>query len=60
LEINSIDELPEYMKIVRKILLQVYDEMEEELSKKGTSFAIHYAKDEVRMNIQNLCHISLL
>ncbi|KAJ8420687.1 hypothetical protein Cgig2_019561 [Carnegiea gigantea] len=52
LEINSIDELPEYMKIFCKILLQVYDEMEEELSKIGRSFAVHYAKEEMKYAVK--------
>ena len=37
------------MKIFRKALLEVFDEMEEELSKTGRSFAVHYAREAVRM-----------
>lgn len=46
-DINSANQLPEYMRHVYATLLDVYREMEEELSKEGKSYRVDYAKEAV-------------
>ncbi|KAJ4718963.1 Terpene synthase [Melia azedarach] len=46
-DIGTIDILPEYMKIIYKTLLDIYDEIEEELAKQGRSYCLHYAKEKM-------------
>ncbi|KAL6318349.1 hypothetical protein AAG906_039441 [Vitis piasezkii] len=50
-DINSIDQLPEYMKLCYVALLDVYKEIEEEMEKEGNQYRVHYAiemKNQVR------------
>ncbi|KAK9735287.1 hypothetical protein RND81_04G196400 [Saponaria officinalis] len=50
---SAEDELPaEYMKIIFREMVKVYREMEEELSKEGRSFAVTYAKEEMKKGIR--------
>ncbi|KAJ4705690.1 Valencene synthase [Melia azedarach] len=42
-DIGATDMLPEYMKIIYKLLLNFYNEIEKELAKEGRSQCIHYA-----------------
>ena len=43
-----MDQLPEYMRLCYGALLDVYTEMEEELSKEGImGYRVHYAKAAV-------------
>ncbi|KAL6315903.1 hypothetical protein AAG906_013248 [Vitis piasezkii] len=42
---NSIDQLPEYMKLCYAALLDVYNEIEEEMEKEGNQYRVHYAKE---------------
>ncbi|KAF8391454.1 hypothetical protein HHK36_023759 [Tetracentron sinense] len=42
-DISVIDQLPEYMKVCYRALLDVYDEMEEEMTKEGRSYHVYYA-----------------
>lgn len=50
-DISAFDELPEYMKIYYEALLGVYAEMEDELGKRGQSYRVQYAKQEVRARV---------
>ncbi|XP_057799416.1 vetispiradiene synthase 2-like [Salvia miltiorrhiza] len=43
-EMEEIDILPEYMKIIYRALLELYDQYEQELRLQGRSFAVNYAK----------------
>ncbi|KAJ4718982.1 Terpene synthase [Melia azedarach] len=47
-DIGTIDILPEYMKIIYKTLLDIYDEIEEELAKQGRSYRLHYMKEKLQ------------
>lgn len=46
-DVDCIDELPDYMKIFYRRLLNVCHEIEEEMVKQGTSYRVHYAKEAV-------------
>ncbi|XP_028066770.1 (-)-germacrene D synthase-like [Camellia sinensis] len=43
-EISAIDQLPEYMKPCYQALLDVYNMIDEEMTSKGRSYRLHYAK----------------
>ncbi|KAM7486328.1 hypothetical protein LguiA_002337 [Lonicera macranthoides] len=47
-DINSASQLPEYMRHIYATLLDVYTEMEEELSKDGKSYRVNYAKEAMK------------
>ena len=47
-DINSIDQLPEHMKVIYQALLDVYKEIEEEMDKEGKAYSFHHAKEAVR------------
>ncbi|KAF5956664.1 hypothetical protein HYC85_003889 [Camellia sinensis] len=47
-EINAIDQLPEYMKQCYQALLDVYNMIDEEMARKGTSYCVHYAKSAMK------------
>ncbi|KAL7159525.1 hypothetical protein ABFS83_01G033100 [Erythranthe nasuta] len=44
-DISEIDRLPEYMKILYRVLLDLYESFDAELSPKGRSYAVHHAKE---------------
>ncbi|KAL0293610.1 UNVERIFIED_CONTAM: Gamma-cadinene synthase [Sesamum calycinum] len=44
-DINEIDRLPDYMKIIYKFILNLYEEYEVEAAKQGKLFAVPYAKE---------------
>ena len=44
-----IDQLPEYMQVCYKALLDVYSEIEAEMSSQGKSYRIDYAKQAVSL-----------
>ncbi|KAL0323919.1 UNVERIFIED_CONTAM: Viridiflorene synthase [Sesamum calycinum] len=46
-DIKETDRLPDYMKICYRVLLDLYDQYEQELRQQGRSFAVHYAKATV-------------
>ncbi|KAL6318340.1 hypothetical protein AAG906_039432 [Vitis piasezkii] len=46
-DINSIDQLPEYMKVIYQALLDVYKEIEEEMDKEGKAYSFHHAKEAI-------------
>nr|QJA18336.1 terpene synthase 21 [Andrographis paniculata] len=47
-DINEVDRLPDYMKILYSAVLDLYDQYEEELSHQGRSFAVDYAKSKMK------------
>ncbi|KAH6767975.1 hypothetical protein C2S51_013311 [Perilla frutescens var. frutescens] len=47
-DINAMDQLPPYMRIYYKALFDVYVEMEDEMGKIGKSYAVEYAKEEMK------------
>ncbi|GKV15766.1 hypothetical protein SLEP1_g26518 [Rubroshorea leprosula] len=47
-DISVIDQLPEYMKLVYQSLLDVYGEMEAEVTKEGRSYAVDYGKESMK------------
>ncbi|KAF5461047.1 hypothetical protein F2P56_020873 [Juglans regia] len=51
-DINCIDQLPQYMKLIYKALLDVYEEIEEEMSKEGRFYRVYYAKEEMKNQVQ--------
>ncbi|KAK0599131.1 hypothetical protein LWI29_002648 [Acer saccharum] len=54
-DINTIDDLPEYMKVIYRSLLDVYKEAEEVISKEGRSDCIHYPIQEVKKLVKAYC-----
>ncbi|KAM7486335.1 hypothetical protein LguiA_002344 [Lonicera macranthoides] len=55
-DINSANQLPEYMRHVYATLLDVYKEMEEELSKEGKSYHVEYAKEGMKQLVRAYSH----
>ncbi|KAJ9676225.1 hypothetical protein PVL29_024963 [Vitis rotundifolia] len=51
-DINSIDHLPEYMKLSYMALLDVYKEIEEEMEKEGNQYRVHYAKEVTKNQVR--------
>ncbi|KAL0459232.1 UNVERIFIED_CONTAM: Vetispiradiene synthase 1, partial [Sesamum latifolium] len=47
-DINEIDRLPDYMKIIYKFILDLYEDYEVEAAKQGKLFALPYAKEAVK------------
>ncbi|KAG8385137.1 hypothetical protein BUALT_Bualt03G0010500 [Buddleja alternifolia] len=48
---SCLDQLPEYMKIFYKALLEFFEEIEEEIVEQGTSYGVNYGKEAVK----NMC-----
>ena len=46
-DINAIDQLPEYMKLCYRALIDVYNELEKDLASQGKLYRLHYAKEAV-------------
>ena len=46
-DIRSIDVLPDYMKLLYRAIIDVYNEIEEHTAKEGRSYCVHYAKEAV-------------
>nr|ADR74194.1 (E)-beta-caryophyllene synthase [Vitis vinifera] len=51
-DINSIDHLPEYMKLFYVALLDVYKEIEEEMEKERHQYRVHYAIDAMKNQVR--------
>ncbi|XP_021596997.1 probable terpene synthase 2 [Manihot esculenta] len=51
-DIKYIDQLPQYMKLVYKTLLNIYEEIERELIKQGRPILFHYVKKEMKRLVQ--------
>ncbi|KAL5736128.1 hypothetical protein ACOSQ2_030916 [Xanthoceras sorbifolium] len=54
-DINTIYILPEYMKHLYRSILDVYDEAEEEISKEGRSYCVHYSIQEMKKLVKAYC-----
>ncbi|KAM7490779.1 hypothetical protein LguiA_033700 [Lonicera macranthoides] len=50
--INFANQLPKYMRHVYATLIDVYSEMEEELSKEGKSYCVDYAKQAMKQLVR--------
>ncbi|KAH9778792.1 hypothetical protein WN944_014181 [Citrus x changshan-huyou] len=44
--IEAVDMLPEYMKLIYRTLLDAFNEIEEDMAKQGRSHCVRYAKEE--------------
>ncbi|XP_059623571.1 valerianol synthase TPS8-like isoform X2 [Cornus florida] len=44
-ETSAIDQLPDYMKIFYRALLDLYEEFNKEMTKQGTLYSVHHSKD---------------
>ncbi|KAL6283769.1 hypothetical protein ACE6H2_014698 [Prunus campanulata] len=44
-DVNCMDELPDYMQIFYQTLLNLFNEIDEEMVKKGNSYRVYYAKE---------------
>ncbi|CAK9141785.1 unnamed protein product [Ilex paraguariensis] len=44
-DMKEIDQLPDYMKIVYRNLLNLYKELEEEMAKQGISYRLYYSQE---------------
>ncbi|KAL7189984.1 hypothetical protein ACSBR1_039594 [Camellia fascicularis] len=51
-EISAIDQLPEYMKPCYQALLDVYNMIDEEMTRKGRSYRVHYAKFAMKILVR--------
>ncbi|GAB4850253.1 hypothetical protein Ancab_029549, partial [Ancistrocladus abbreviatus] len=51
-EISAIDTLPLYMKLCYQALLDVYGEMEEEMSKEGKTYRVHHAREAMKILVR--------
>ncbi|XP_012827395.1 PREDICTED: LOW QUALITY PROTEIN: germacrene-D synthase-like [Erythranthe guttata] len=48
-DVTALEQLPrQYMRIYSRALLDVYDEIEDEMTKIGTSYRLHYANEEMK------------
>ncbi|KAL5804320.1 hypothetical protein ACOSQ3_031120 [Xanthoceras sorbifolium] len=52
-DISAIDQLPEYMKLCYKALLDVYRENEEEFACEGKLYRLDYAKEAMKEIVRN-------
>ncbi|MFQ6641750.1 hypothetical protein Gotur_014287 [Gossypium turneri] len=52
-EIKCIDQLPEYMKLSYKALLNVYEEMKQLVAEHGRQYRVEYAKNAAKWTLQN-------
>ncbi|XP_030943830.1 (-)-germacrene D synthase-like [Quercus lobata] len=51
-DISCIDQLPKYMKLCYKVLLDVFEEIEEEMCKDGRLYCVYYAKVAMKKLVQ--------
>ncbi|GLT49636.1 hypothetical protein SLA2020_231810 [Shorea laevis] len=51
-DINVIDQLPEYMKLIYEAFLDLYSEIEGEVAKEQRVYAIRYAKESMKKNVR--------
>ncbi|MBA0641540.1 hypothetical protein Goklo_026079 [Gossypium klotzschianum] len=58
-DIKCMDQFPEFMKISYKVLLDVYEEMEQLMTEQGRQYRVEYAKNAVRRLALNLDHQKL-
>ncbi|KAF8020115.1 hypothetical protein BT93_G0733 [Corymbia citriodora subsp. variegata] len=51
-DVNANDGLPEYMQVFYKTVLDFYDEIGDELAKKGQSYRLFYAKEGMKNTVR--------
>ncbi|KAJ6950365.1 (-)-germacrene D synthase-like [Populus alba x Populus x berolinensis] len=51
-EITAVDQLPEYMKVTYKALLDVYTEIEENMVSEERSYRVYYAKEAMKNQVR--------
>ncbi|XVF04090.1 hypothetical protein REPUB_Repub05bG0051700 [Reevesia pubescens] len=51
-DISCIDQLPDYMKVCYREMLNVYKEMEDLMAKQGKSYRVHFAKEAMKQQCQ--------
>ncbi|KAF3445211.1 hypothetical protein FNV43_RR14905 [Rhamnella rubrinervis] len=51
-DISSMDVLPDYMKLLYRAILDVYNEIEEHTAKEGRSYCVNYAKEAMKELVQ--------
>nr|XP_034914395.1 (-)-germacrene D synthase-like [Populus alba] len=54
-EITAVDQLPEYMKVTYKALLDVYTEIEENMVSEERSYRVYYAKEAMKNQVRAYC-----
>ncbi|KAH9783272.1 alpha-humulene/(-)-(E)-beta-caryophyllene synthase [Citrus sinensis] len=52
-DINAIDQLPEYMKLCYRALINVYSEVEKDLVSQGKLSRLHYAKEAMKNQVKH-------
>ncbi|KAL9431876.1 hypothetical protein AB3S75_026974 [Citrus x aurantiifolia] len=52
-DINAIDQLPEYMKLCYRALINVYSEVEKYLVSQGKLYRLHYAKEAMKNQVKH-------
>ncbi|CAL1377079.1 unnamed protein product [Linum trigynum] len=55
-DISAIEELPEKMKEIYRVMINLYDDIEVEVGNNGSSFGVDYAKEELK----KLCELYLV
>ncbi|KAG6666707.1 hypothetical protein CIPAW_01G051400 [Carya illinoinensis] len=50
--ISSVDQLPEYMQICYRAVLDIFEEVEQELAKQGRSCLVLYAKEAMKVLVR--------
>ncbi|KAL6999376.1 (-)-germacrene D synthase [Sarracenia purpurea var. burkii] len=51
-EIGAMDQLPDYMKLIYKELLDLYNMMDKDLAKEGRSYQVGYSKSKMKKLIR--------
>ncbi|XP_024044718.1 (-)-germacrene D synthase-like [Citrus clementina] len=52
-DINAIDQLPEYMKLCYRALINVYSEVEKDLASQAKLYRLHYAKEAMKNQVKH-------
>ncbi|PIM97320.1 Bicyclogermacrene synthase [Handroanthus impetiginosus] len=50
---SCLDQLPDYMKIIYKVLLEVYEEIEEEMIKQGRLYRVSYGIEAIKLLVRS-------
>ncbi|PRQ55602.1 putative lyase [Rosa chinensis] len=51
-DISAVDQLPDYMKVCYKALLNFFTELEESLTNKGILYRLHYAREGFKVQVR--------
>ena len=57
-DLSATNQLPDYMKLVFKFVVNVYGEFVEEMTKKGKPYAAQFARDRVKL-ITTIIHFPM-